>query len=296
MKLTKLAKSVLAASALTVASFGANASAIATSTVDIQDLFFSFLLDDGESVDASVVSFSGTNTSGAINGNGNNTAWTSGSVDLEYLQGSGYDTSLTGVAAKATIDGSIVFDPANFGTDGIPGSDGYTFASASAIGTDSAESNSNVDNTFSAIFDLVSRGDVELSISFSWLIDLYTEITNEKNGQLAKAGYNFTISIGDSSCNAFNPCQTPDFNFDLAADRFGGADELQSDEPFETQAYTSAITAEALTFDMLDGVNYAVKITQKSNANVVSVTEPTTVAILGLGLLGFAGAARRRKS
>ena len=301
MKFNNIAKSVIAASALTVASFGANASAIATSTVDIQDLFFSFTLDAGESVAASTVSFSGTNTSGAINGTGSNTAWVAGDVDLEYLQGSGYDATGTGVASTALIDGSIVFDPTDIpgslGSDGLLGSDGRTFAQASAIGADSAEANSNVDNTFSATFDLTgSGGDIDLDISFSWLIDLYTEITNEKEGQLAKAGYNFTISIEDSSCNPFIPCVTPSFDFDLAADIFGGVDELQADQPFEIQQFTSAVTPFSDTFTMLDNVEYAVKITQQSNVNVVSVTEPTSVAILGLGLLGFAGAARRRKS
>jgi hypothetical protein len=296
MKFNKIAKSVVAASALTLASFGANANAIATAEVDIQDLFFSFTLGAGETVAASPVSFSGTNTSGTINGSGSNTAWTSGAVDLEYLQGSGYDTTETGVAATASIDGSIVFDPANvpasLGTDGLLGSDGKTFASASATGNNSAESNSNIDNTFAATFDLTATGapSIALGITFGYFVDLYTEITNEKEGQLAKAGFGFTIDIKDSNCGI--GCATPAFSYNLA--NVIGGSEIQSDEPFENITFSSGPTAEAFSFDMLDGITYQVTITQKSNANVVSVPEPTSVAILGLGLLGLAGAARRK--
>jgi len=282
MKLTNLTKSVLAASALTVASFGANAGAIATSDLTISNLHFSFTGLAGAPTDSGTT-FSGTEATATINGVGNNSTWAVGdSTDPDITplyfttsEGSGWITSDTGSAGLIDLTGSL--------TEGT--STGITNSSASAYGVNSSKGSASVQNSFTASF--VTTGAAFLDIDFSWALSLYSEITDAFTGQTATSEYDFTITVESESHF---------YEVDLQ-DIIGGANK-KTQKSFGSKSLVSesATTDGQFHFALAADEEYDVVLSQISTSNVVSVTEPTSVAILGLGLLGFAGAARRRKS
>lgn len=286
MKLKNIAKSVIAASALTVASFGANAGAIATSSLDVTGLTFAFELDQGDSVAVDAITFSGSSSSGTINGLGGVDSWDDElTLDLAYSDGTGFDTSGNGTASTVDLSGTLA-----------AGAAGNTAASSSAYGNNSAEADADLENSFNAEFTLASEADVTVTIFFDWVLELYAEITDNKAGQTATAGYGFNISIKE--VGSFGSAL---FNYNMADVEYANEETLDRNtegvsDLTGVNALTGSYDAGVLTADLLKDTVYTVKISQDSNTDVVSVPEPTSVAILGLGLLGLAGAARRRKA
>jgi len=287
MKLTNLAKSVLAASALTVASFGANAGAIATSSLKITNLHFNFT-EIGAQPLGSAVTFSGSQATASINNIGSNDAWANGDtispkdtpLELSWSEGSAWDSTGTGAAAKVYLEGSLL--------DG--NSNGLTSSAASAYGINSALGTSKIENTFNTTFTALSNADtVFLDISFGWAVSLYSEITDSVLGQTASSEYEYYIE--------FEGQETGDYEkIDLRTIIGGAAKKTQKELGFNSLTHSGKTTDEQFKFKLNANEQYDIAIVQRSESNVVSVTEPTSVAILGLSLLGFAGAARRRKS
>jgi hypothetical protein len=279
MKLTNLAKSVLAASALSIASFGASAGAIATADLTIDNLLFQF--DTlGAAPGSPTSGFSGSEATASVNNVGGQDAWSTGGLplNLTYSVGSGIDTSGTGAYGVVDLSGDLT----------TTGSTGITNSSASAYGVKSALGTATVQNIVSATFTGVFDTDVMLTVSFDWLIDLYSDITTQFAGQTATSSYDFELEIEGSD-------DFWDIDLrDLVAQ--GSNKRTQQSMGTNTLNSSGSYTNENAKFSLDSGERYTFTITQATRSDVVSVAEPTSVAILGLSLLGLAGVSRRRKS
>jgi hypothetical protein len=278
MKLTKLAKNLLAVSALTVASFGANAGAIATAELTIDNLLFTF--ESLDNLGSPVSGFSGSEATASVDNNGDQDAWSSGGLplNLTYSVGSGIDTSGTGAYGLVDLSGNVL----------LGGSTGITDSSASAYGENSALGTANVQNIVSATFSGVSASDVLLTVSFDWLIDLYSEITTPFAGQTATSSYGFELEIeGSDDFWSIDLRDLVNQGSNKRTQQTMGTNTLNS-----TDGYTNVNNK----FSLDNNQRYTFTITQFTRSDVVSVAEPTSIAILGLSLLGLAGVSRRRKS
>ena len=288
MKLKNITKSVIAASALTVASFGANASAIATVDLDIKNFIFAFQDSLGNAIDNSAiqttpVDFTNSQSSATVNlvqspGSLINTA---DGFDITATNGTGMNTTGTGSYGLVSFTGAL---------NEVGGANGQTFASSSAYGASSASASADVVNSFDATFNLNIHCQVDCvdttvqgAALFSWNLDILLDVFDQ--GQNANASWEFGYSIKKvGSLFAGH-------DYDLMAVDQGALNSLGKIEENISGAYGLQDT-----FGLLWNTDYTVTITQKASSGVTSVPEPTSVAILGLGLLGLAGAARRRKS
>ena len=277
----------MAASALTVASFGANAGAIATAELNISNLFFNFTSIGAVPV-GSAITFSGSEATASVNNNGSQDSWIAGDttnpdvdpLSLSWSEGSGFTSTGTGAAGTVDLSGSLLN-----GT-----STGTTKSAASAYGYNSALGTAKVENTFNSTFTaLPNASTVFVEISFDWAVSLWSEITDNKNGQTASSEYEFNIQIEGMDSGDF-------FEIDLKDLITGSNKKTKKSLGVNSLTNSGSTVPNQFKYELNAGEQYDVAIIHKTAANVVSVTEPTSVAILGLGLLGLAGASRRRKS
>jgi hypothetical protein len=288
MKLTKLAKNLLAVSALTVASFGANAGAIATADLDVFDFGLFNVADNTPFLGATVISsnFLGTTTAS----DANSTIFSAADNDTGLL---GYD-NFTISASSANSSSYVTFAEAH---DAV-GALGTTYATSTVNGNTTAQATSNLENT--AVFT-VDDGDagttgasMDFGFSFSWAYDLVAEIFGQ--GGTAQSSVNVSMNLKDSA----GQLVTLFFTEDMAADPlFGGFSATSVGKEADTLdrfGNASDSGMEVRYLSLVEGEQYTLFVQQNSEVDVTSVAEPTSVAILGLGLLGLAGVSRRRKS
>jgi hypothetical protein len=184
--------------------------------------------------------------------------------------------------------------------DATTSSTGYTYADSALSATNgSASSNATISNTSSTNLQLQivqgvlnQLGLTEFSIRLVGLLDVFIETAQDAATEadttitaVAIAGGSFDVKLTETGFGS------PE----VLNKSVSGTDALNTNG--ETNlvdfAYDSGwATINAFTSNGL----YDLQINQSSSSNVSLVPEPTSVAILGLGLLGFAGAARRRKS
>ena len=283
MKLTSLAKSVLAASALTVASFGANASVIAEASIDVIGL--KIVTDNPFALTDTSISFTGTSVQTILNGNIDGSAYLEIvddpfaplSIDLDSLQTNGTSLSL----ANADIAGNFLTPV---------GATGNTTANTEAYGTNTADSGAQIYNDLKATFNFSTQADTSANISFDWVIDTYVHVFDQ--GGEGQADWKLNITLSEVGCTGFGCSNLFDFNLGntLSSSSSGIVNTVGGIWDADTFGSVSENVV------LKEGSRYQLIIDQAVNASAISVPEHTSVAILGLGLLGFAGAARRRKS
>lgn len=295
MKLTNLTKSVLAATALTFASFGANASAISTVDLQISNLAFVFQDSNGNPIDGSAItstaiSFANSYASASLNGGivgGTRVDQTNGDFDITASTGTGIDTSGTGSFGNVSFNGALN-EPG--------GGSGFTGASASAYGSNFAGSSAGVLNTFNSKFEITTHcaatdtacnnSTINGASIFGWSLDVMMHVFDQ--GESASYGWAFGYNIKEKGSLGGGHI------FNLSSNAIGsngGLNELDL-----LQGSTGENYGIKDTFGLEWNKTYTISINQNVSVGATSVPEPTSIALLGLGLLGFAGAARRRKS
>lgn len=283
MKLTKLAKNLLAVSALTVASFGANAGAIATSEFTISG--FGIYQGDGAGNIISATPLSGITISesdffGSTAGTGNSQL----SMDDIFTDPNEteFDTNNLGYEnfSFGVTDGLNSANLQFTGANGSTAPTGSTYAHAEVAGTSTAEASTRLENsarfTYSDGDDNTSAGTTTNALfAYSYLLSLIADSTVSWETGTAEAYGDFQVMLFGGGA----PQTVFDFNF--------------SNQNLPNIADSGSKTAAAI---LMEGINYTITVVQTSSVDVRSVAEPTTIAMLGLGLLGFAGVSRRRKS
>jgi hypothetical protein len=295
MKLTKLAKNLLAVSALTVTSFGANASVIAEASIDVTALSITIFDENkdillpapnpgGFGLNDVAVSFNGTSVSTTLNGNTDGDSFATIISDpflpLAVDLNSNQSNSASNADAHSGIFGNI-FAPG--------GANGSTSGKVGVYGSDSGDSNSQIINNLEASFTFGVTNDGFAKIDFTWFLDTYVSVFDE--GGEGVADWGLSIVLKDDSCTGFSCTPLYEFNLNNLPSQTGTLNSV-GDMWDEEAGGTVQTDFLALT----GGTKYVFQVAQSSNAAALSVPEPTSIAIFGLGLLGLAGAARRRQS
>jgi hypothetical protein len=278
MKLTKLAKNLLAVSALTVASFGANAGAIATSDFTISG--FGIYSSPGVILDG--ITISESDFFGSTVGTGT----TQKSIEEIFTNPAEQDFDMGGLGYEnfnfAVTDGTNSANVEFTGfhiASGVPVSPtGRTYAHAEATGTTIAGAASILENSATFTYDNdngIAGETTTATFAYDYILNLMADSTVSYELGMAEAFGNFIVTL--SGGGAFQTV----FDFNV------------TDQDL-TNVASSGSNSESIT--LKEGQRYSLKVVQTSDVDVRSVAEPTAIAMLGLGLLGFAGVSRRRKS
>jgi hypothetical protein len=291
MKFTNVTKGLLAASAITMASFGANASVIAQASIDVTDLTVSiydenevelFANNGGFSVNDVAISFNGTSVSTTLNGNNDGDSFSTIITDpfapLAVNLNSNQTSGLSQANASSQITGNIFTGGAN----------GRTSGSVGVYGVSTADANSQILNNLAASFAFSTTENGFAKIDFSWFLDTYVSVFDQ--GGEGVADWALSISLKETGCGF--SCNTL-FNFNLSNLPVQTGTQNTIGDLWDQEA-GDTVNSEFLA--LTAGTRYELQISQNSNAAALSVPEPTSIAIFGLGLLGLAGAARRRQS
>lgn len=302
MNLTNLTKSVLVASALTFSSFGANASAMSDVSIDVTNLTLDFFAPDGvtpltihtdplvplapnEVVLSGVsIDLTGTNADATLDGTTVGQSYTDPTDPFSPLAinlNANLTSGTSSANANSTVNGNFL----------LGGADGSTSADINVEGNSTGEANSQIVNILESAFIFTSSVDAKVQISFDWIWDLYLAITDE--GGTANAQWGLTVDLTQGT--GFG---SQLFSFDIKPETFNASTiDANSIGQVIDEDDSGSVLSNMITIS--ENTSYVLRIAQHSNVAATStatVPEPASIAILSLGLLGFAGAARRRNS
>jgi hypothetical protein len=299
MKLNKLTKSLIAGVALTTAGF-ANAGAIATADLTVQN--FAVL----ETVDFSSI----FELQDAIN-----SATLAEGIEVQVNDFDGSAATAEDISDGVVLGTDYVLnspDPQNFTLEAMSdnayalvdfnglattegGAAGRTYASAAASGSESAiYAQGNLENTATFRYEGTDADDdneqTTVMLAWQFAYDLFVDVFDM--GGTAEASVSFNVQFREAgttdtiSSSSFESIVTS--NGSLSKTETAGQGLL-----YETDS-SNIFFASPVT--LTEGTDYVLTVFQYSDVDVKSVSEPASLAAFGLGLLGLAGAARRRKA
>jgi hypothetical protein len=302
MNLTNLTKGLLAASALTVASFSANASIITSSILDVEN--FGIAISNATATSPSQTwSLTNKATFNGMNAVSQNVLsldafgvadplQACAGIDCPTIAENDYSQNLldaTGTLDFSSSDSYIVYNPAT-------GTNARSRADVSLSGY--ANNNLNdagafIDNSITTAITFSSGAGGTLDLFYDFTAQLITEIgadmQNSTSTTQAKASYSlgYTLTANDG--------QAISFANQFALFTAGTNASKASTQLNVNNSDTYSGTKSAKLTELLAG-EYTLTIAHITKSSIAHVSEPATLAILGLSLLGFSGAARRRKS
>jgi len=315
MKLTNLTKGFITASIIAVASFNANADVIASSYLEVNN----FSLNGVSTSDLTFLA-AGTregNTSSQINYGSNMTdgdadsSTALGDVDallacsgqcapLGLVENSGslhWNDALTNGYNYSYAD-QVVSGNALNGT-----SSGFTLAESSLHGVPSgnASSNGNIYNEFEALFRFNGAQDANVNFTLDYVLDMASVIApavafDDLITATTTAFANFTVTLSQVTGAGNVEMEKWEIVDETVSGRDGAFFNTifpGANDNFENRNVAGYNSGDFL---LEAGSAYSLNISQTTSTNISLVPEPTSIAIFGLGLLGLAGAARRRQS
>ena len=319
MKFNNIAKSVIAASALTVASFGANATVISSAILDVTGFGLAINGATSNTPPVSTWTLKNDATFNGVTENQTNVSSLLEVVPGDPTQGKYGDPALVcaGTSGCPIGENTYTQNLLNLGDNlDFSSADSYVFTNPAVSGTDASTradtsihsvangtlqtAGSEIQNSINTTINFSIDGAVGSTIDlfYSYTAQLVTEISNDwlnpthQTQADADYGLSFTLTRDDMNLGQdFGGIGLTNFG-NLAT--FGASGS--SNATNEAGTRQSFGDQKVVSLTNLTSGDYKLVINHRTSASSRHVPEPTSIAILGLGLLGLVGAARRRKS
>jgi len=302
MKLSNLTKNVIAASAIAITSFTANASIITSSILDVSN--FGISISDADATAPSLTwsltnnaTFNGVNAIStqvlSLDGFGEaNPAQVCAGIDCPSIAEDDYSQDLldsTDTLNFSSSDSYLVHTP----LAGTNASSRADVSLSSFANNNINDAGSFIDNSITTTVSFLVNSGATLDLFYGYTAQLITEIgvdmQNATATTQAKASYSLGYTLTGNDGQAISLAN----QFALFSAGVNASKASTQLNVNNSENYAGGKSAQ-LT-NLLAG-EYTLSIAHVTKSSIAHVSEPTTLAILGLSLLGLASAAKRRKS